>query len=77
MKNAFRTVFENGYKSVVIIGTDCPRLDGDRIMDAFTELDLYDVIIGPSEDGGYYLLGSKCLHSMLFENINWSTCTVL
>ena len=77
MKNAFRTVFENGYKSVVIIGTDCPGLDGDRIMDAFANLDLYDVIIGPSEDGGYYLLGSKCLYSALFENIAWSTSTVL
>ena len=77
MKNAFNTVFENGYKSVVIIGTDCPGLDGDMIMDAFARLDLYDVIIGPSEDGGYYLLGSKCLHSALFESIAWSTSTVL
>ena len=77
MENAFYTVFKNGYKSVVIIGIDCPGLDGDRIMDAFAKLDLYDITIGPSEDGGYYLLGSKCLHSMLFEKINWSTCTVL
>lgn len=77
MKNAFRDVFKKGYKSVVIIGTDCPALNGVIIMKAFTKLDLYDVIIGPAEDGGYYLLGIKYLYSALFENIQWSTPDVL
>ncbi|MEO8852829.1 MAG: TIGR04282 family arsenosugar biosynthesis glycosyltransferase [Ginsengibacter sp.] len=77
MKNAFGTVFKKGYKSVVIIGTDCPALNGVIIMKAFTKLDLYDVIIGPAEDGGYYLLGIKYLYSALFENIQWSTPDVL
>ena len=77
MKNAFRDVFKKGYKSVVIIGTDCPALNGNIIMESFAKLDLYDVIIGPAEDGGYYLLGIKYLYSALFENIQWSTSAVL
>jgi rSAM/selenodomain-associated transferase 1 len=76
MCNAFATAFRQMYDKVVIIGTDCLELNEEIIMNAFTDLDKYDVVIGPAEDGGYYLLGTKKLHSQLFENIKWSTETV-
>lgn len=77
MKNAFAATFLNGYDKIVIIGTDCPRLGAGIIMNAFACLNSRDVVIGPAEDGGYYLLGMKQPYSDLFEKINWSTNTVL
>ncbi len=77
MKNAFASTFIKGYDKVVIIGTDCPGISEDIIRDAFGHLQRCDVAIGPAKDGGYYLLGMRQLHSKLFENIQWSTNTVL
>ncbi len=77
MKNAFAATFQKGYNKIVVIGTDCPDLNAGIIMNAFTYLNSHEVVIGPAEDGGYYLLGMKHLYSELFEDINWSTNTVL
>jgi len=77
MKNALDVTFQDGYDKIVIIGTDCPDLNAGIIMNAFAYLNSHDVVIGPAEDGGYYLLGMKQLYSELFENIIWSTNTVL
>lgn len=77
MKNAFTDIFQQDYNKIVIIGTDCPHLNPEIILNAFAYLDLHDVVIGPAEDGGYYLLGMKQLHPQLFENISWSTDAVL
>jgi len=76
MNNAFNNVFEKKYSKAIIIGTDCPALTEKVINDAFEKLNNYDVVIGPANDGGYYLLGMKKLHQQLFKNINWSTETV-
>ncbi len=76
MKNAFQSVLAN-HKNVVIIGTDCPDLDSRLIEQAFTSLEKHDLVVGPSLDGGYYLLGMSRLHSSLFEGVAWSTDTVL
>jgi rSAM/selenodomain-associated transferase 1 len=77
MKNAFASIFLKTYNSAVIIGTDCPGLNATIITNAFTYLQSHDVVIGPAEDGGYYLLGMNELHSKLFEDIEWSTSAVL
>lgn len=77
MKNAFITAFEKRYEKVIIVGTDCPRIDEDILEIAFTKFDDHDIIIGPSTDGGYYLLGMKKAEPFLFENIKWSTGSVL
>ncbi len=77
MKNAFTSTFGKGYHKVVIIGSDCPDITGELIESAFAELDSAEVVIGPAEDGGYYLLGMKKLHPELFENMRWSTNNVL
>ena len=77
MQNAFAYAFANGYKEVVIIGTDCFELTPAIIMGAFAYLKTHDIVIGPAEDGGYYLLGMKKLYCEMFQNILWSTDSVL
>ncbi len=76
MNNAFAFAFQMKYDRAVIIGTDCPELNAEIMMNAFAYLHSYDVVIGPAEDGGYYLLGMNQLYSQLFKNISWSTQTV-
>ena len=73
MRNAFQEVFEMGYDSICIIGSDCPLISGEVLDLAFNQLHTIDVILGPAKDGGYYLLGMKRLVPELFEGINWST----
>ncbi len=77
MKDAFQISFEKGYEKVVGIGTDIPDLSAQIITQAFEELDLSDTVFGPAEDGGYYLLGMKKLHSTIFDDKEWSTSTLL
>lgn len=76
MQNAFRDLFQLNYDSVCIIGSDCYELNSETINQSFIALESKDVVIGPTYDGGYYLLGMKKLHAALFENKNWSTETV-
>jgi rSAM/selenodomain-associated transferase 1 len=76
MQNAFKNGFDAGYKKVVIIGSDLYDLTSENIEKAFTELDNNDVVLGPAEDGGYYLLGMNLLHSTIFKNKKWGTQTV-
>lgn len=76
MESAFAWGFEQGYRRIVIIGSDCAELTTRILMTAFEQLQSDDVVIGPATDGGYYLLGSKQLHRELFQNKNWSTASV-
>ncbi len=76
MHNAFATVFSRGYEQVVIIGSDCYELSSQIILQAFEQLKAYDTVLGPSKDGGYYLLGMNRLMPSIFANKNWSTDTV-
>lgn len=80
MSAAFRNIFSQNDSSalqkVVIIGSDCPALTSDILEMAFTILGDSDVVVGPTFDGGYYLLGMKEYHPALFENISWSTDAV-
>lgn len=76
MAHAFSTVFAQGYKKACIIGSDCYDLTAELIKNAFDALDTNDHAIGPSVDGGYYLLGMKKLEAQLFKNKKWSTPSV-
>ena len=76
MTAAFQETLETCSK-VVIIGSDCAQLTEDHIERAFDMLDSNDLVIGPSHDGGYYLLGMHTYHPYLFEDIVWSSETVL
>lgn len=73
MKSAFEGAFEEGYEKVVVIGSDCYELDAASIEDAFKRLDTNDCVVGPANDGGYYLLGMRQFTPELFEGIVWST----
>ena len=76
MYNAFSDSFEKGYEKVLIIGSDLYDLKPKHIQEAFDKLNTHDVVIGPAQDGGYYLLGMKKLQSNIFENKHWGTDTV-
>jgi rSAM/selenodomain-associated transferase 1 len=77
MHNAFQQGFADGYDKIVIIGSDLIALESDDIIAAIENLDNNDIVIGPAEDGGYYLLGMKKIPSNLFEDKEWGTETVL
>ena len=77
MYNACKKVIDKGSKKTVIIGTDIPDISSEIIRKAVKALDNSDVVIGPSNDGGYYLLGMKKLHRALFSGIEWSSESVL
>lgn len=77
MKNAFQNGFEEGYTSIVLIGSDLWELDKEIIEKSFYELERYDHTIGPAEDGGYYLIGMTSLNDELFLNKSWGSDTVL
>lgn len=76
MKVAFETVFQQGYEKVVIIGSDCFELSAEIIIKAYQLLQTKNLVIGPSTDGGYYLLGMMELLPSIFENKSWSTASV-
>lgn len=77
MAHAFTAAFAGGAARVVIIGTDCPGLRADLLREAFAQLAAHDLVLGPAEDGGYYLLGLRAFQPALFANKDWSTATVL
>lgn len=77
MQNAFQELFVLGYKNCIIIGSDLFDLHDKHISEAFSKLERNDVVLGPAEDGGYYLLGLKEVMPSLFSNKNWGTKTVL
>ncbi len=77
MENAFSELFNLDYEKVIIIGSDLLDLDQQLIEHAFDQLASNDVVIGPSKDGGYYLLGLKMIHHNIFKNKPWGTESVL
>jgi rSAM/selenodomain-associated transferase 1 len=77
MAQAFGEAFAAGAGRVVIIGTDCPGLSAELLRQAFDQLLSHELVVGPADDGGYYLLGMNTLHNKLFANKAWSTDTVL
>ena len=77
MENAFQTLFSEGFKKVIIIGSDLLDLKEEIIQNAYKKLKENDAVIGPAEDGGYYLLGMKNLNKNVFKNKKWGTETVL
>jgi len=64
-----------GYGSVCLVNSDSPTLPSAVLIDAARALSLADdrLVLGPAEDGGYYLIGLKRAHARLFADIAWST----
>ncbi len=76
MEAAFQLAFDQGGSKVLIIGSDCPTLSPAILTAAIEALDHSDFVVGPTADGGYYLLGMKEMTSKVFHDISWSTATV-
>ncbi|MGD0278383.1 MAG: TIGR04282 family arsenosugar biosynthesis glycosyltransferase [Smithella sp.] len=80
MKNAFLREFTAGFEQVVLIGSDCPDLPADIIEEAFRFLENQsNVVIGPSMDGGYYLIGFQkdAFCPDIFSGPQWGNSSVL
>jgi rSAM/selenodomain-associated transferase 1 len=79
MAAAFAEMFAAGYEACCIIGSDAPDLPMTYLQSAYEMLvqEQGDVVYGPCEDGGYYLLGLKRVWPELFANISWSSDRVL
>jgi uncharacterized protein len=77
LAHAAGAAFGRGARSVVLLGTDSPDLPAERLAAAFTALLEHDVVIGPAEDGGYYLIGLGGPHLGVFEGIDWGSARVL
>lgn len=75
MAAAFETSFAAGYRRAVLIGTDFPDLPSGIVTDALDALRRRDAVIGPANDGGYYLIGLRfdTFSPELFRGITWST----
>jgi uncharacterized protein len=74
--SAFQNAFSKGHRRVVTIGTDCPVLDTAILEQSFIALQHSILTIGPTRDGGYYLIGLQYCIPELFSGIPWSTSTV-
>tara|TARA_B100000315_G_scaffold252973_1_gene290841 strand:+ start:8957 stop:9655 length:699 start_codon:yes stop_codon:yes gene_type:complete len=77
MENAFQDLFNKGFFRVVIIGVDSPTLPKEYINKAFIDLNNADLVIGPSIDGGYYLIGFKEKVLPVFSSVEWGSNKVL
>lgn len=74
LQNIFSQLFSIGYKMVAIIGTDSPDLPVEYIKKSFSMLKgTTELVLGPAEDGGYYLIAMSTECKEIFENIPWST----
>jgi uncharacterized protein len=77
MLNAFSDGFLAGYRHICLIGSDCYGISTEILTDAYKALRKQDFVLGPSNDGGYYLIGMNFLFPKVFRNKAWSTSTVL
>ena len=68
MNYAFKQGFDEGYKNIIIIGSDIYDLIQLDIEKAFTMLEHNNYVLGPAADGGYYLLGMRRLNETIFRN---------
>ncbi|MBI1992345.1 MAG: TIGR04282 family arsenosugar biosynthesis glycosyltransferase [Candidatus Omnitrophica bacterium] len=76
LAHATSAAFMDGATRVVVIGTDSPWLTAEAVDDAFAALGQADLVLGPTEDGGYYLIGLARPAPAVFADIPWSTSTV-
>ncbi|TAK34098.1 MAG: glycosyltransferase [Chloroflexota bacterium] len=76
MLTVFLRLERSGYSPMVVIGTDIPTLQPTHLQQALELLEASDVCLGPSTDGGYYLIGARNPPACLFEGMTWSTSAV-
>jgi rSAM/selenodomain-associated transferase 1 len=76
MSTYFEAALASGFNKVVLVGSDTPTLPPQRVSEAFAALDDKSVVLGPTEDGGYYLIGLSRPAPEVFQVISWSTSQV-
>jgi len=80
MAHAITRTNQQGAKRTLLIGSDCPNIDAGIIISGLEKLHKHDLVLGPSADGGYYLIGLRSRESnyaSIFDNIDWGTDQVL
>jgi rSAM/selenodomain-associated transferase 1 len=77
LTSVFAHFAANGRRHVIAFNSDSPHLPGSVLQSAFQALAVHDLIIGPTHDGGYYLVGARTAHATLFENDGLGTATAL
>lgn len=78
LANAIGYVANSGYSPIIVVGTDSPMISEPTLVkaiDAFCDENV-ELVIGPSDDGGYYLIGMRSPIPELFDGVSWSTDTV-
>ena len=73
MRQVMQDAFDQGAQEVLLTGTDFPALPRAHLIEALTLIKSHDVVLGPTADGGYYLIGLRKMIPALFEGIAWST----
>ena len=76
MLNAFNAISNAGYRNIILVGTDSPGISAELMDDGLDLLKNYKCVIGPSDDGGYYLIGFNSTVYDLFHCMEWSTDSV-
>lgn len=77
LTQAIQSVFSREAAPLIVVGTDTPHLTSRDILEAFATLNAHDAVLGPSWDGGYYLIGMNSPEGRLFQDISWSSPFVL
>lgn len=77
LTSVFRHFTDDGRQRVIAFNSDSPHLEPSVLESAFEMLSTHDVVIGPTHDGGYYLVGAKTAHSSLFEGDGMGTGSAL
>lgn len=77
LRAAFRELRAAGAPRVIALGADSPTLPPERLEEGIEAIAASDLVLGPTEDGGYYLVGSRVTDEAIFRDIPWSTERVL
>ena len=80
MVHAFARTIRQGAERTLLIGSDCPDIDAGIITSGLERLHSHDLVLGPSADGGYYLIGlpsGESNYANIFDNVDWGTDQVL
>jgi len=76
MQATIQSAYDKGGEYIVVIGSDCPGIDQAVLANAYHQLITHDVVIGPTDDGGYYLIGMRMPYRELFAGVQWGSDTV-
>ncbi|HEY3176475.1 MAG TPA: TIGR04282 family arsenosugar biosynthesis glycosyltransferase [Candidatus Polarisedimenticolia bacterium] len=77
MAHTLQEKLRGGFGRVILVGADSPNLPLDYLRQAFEALREVDLVYGPADDGGYYLVGARRLHPRIFQTMPWGTDRVL